>query len=74
MENRICYATREEAETVKATAMQDEDTFFVEIDGSAIQSERDSDFEEITLPWWEGEVVGHLVGGVPRGFWIYLEI
>jgi len=29
---------------------------------------------EITLPWWEGEVVGHLVGGVPRGFSVYLEI
>ena len=27
MENRIRYATREEAEAVKATAMQDEDTF-----------------------------------------------
>lgn len=32
-----------------------------------------ADFEEIILPWWEGEVVGHLVGGTPRGFLIYLE-
>lgn len=32
-----------------------------------------ADFEEITLPWWEGEVSGHLVGGEPRGFLIYLE-
>ena len=31
------------------------------------------DFEEIILPWWEGEVVGHMVGGTPRGFLIYLE-
>lgn len=30
-------------------------------------------FEEIILPWWEGEVVGHMVGGVPRKFLIYLE-
>lgn len=32
-----------------------------------------ADFEEIILPWWEGEVVGHMVGGVPRKFLIYLE-
>lgn len=31
------------------------------------------DFEEIILPWWEGEVVGHMVGGTPRGFLVYLE-
>ncbi len=31
------------------------------------------DFEEVILPWWEGEVVGHMVGGKPRGFRIYLE-
>lgn len=31
------------------------------------------DFEEIILPWWEGEVVGHMVGGMPRGFMVYLE-
>lgn len=31
------------------------------------------DFEEIILPWWEGEVVGHMVDGKPRGFLIYLE-
>ena len=31
------------------------------------------DFVEIILPWWEGEVVGHMVGGKPRGFLIYLE-
>ena len=31
------------------------------------------DFEEIILPWWEGDVVGHMVGGEPRGFWVYLE-
>lgn len=30
-------------------------------------------FEEITLPWWEGEVVGHMVGGEPRSFLVYLE-
>lgn len=31
------------------------------------------DFEEIILPWWEGEIVGHMVGGKPRGFLVYLE-
>ncbi len=29
--------------------------------------------EEIILPWWEGDVVGHMVGGEPRGFLVYLE-
>ncbi len=24
--------------------------------------------EEIILPWWAGDVVGHMVGGAPRGF------
>lgn len=32
-----------------------------------------ADFEEIILPWWEGEVVGHMVGGAPRGFEVYFE-
>lgn len=32
-----------------------------------------ADFEEIILPWWEGEVVGHMVGAEPRKFLIYLE-
>lgn len=31
------------------------------------------DLEEIILPWWEGEVVGHMVGGMARDFFIYLE-
>lgn len=31
------------------------------------------DFKEIILPWWEGEVVGHMVGGKSRGFMVYLE-
>ena len=31
------------------------------------------DFEEIILPWWEGDVVGHMVDGEPRGFRVYLE-
>ena len=29
--------------------------------------------EEIILPWWEGDVVGHMVGGEPRGFMLYIE-
>lgn len=33
-----------------------------------------SDFEEIILPWWEGEVVGCMVGGAPKKFLVYLEI
>lgn len=32
-----------------------------------------ADFEEIILPWWEEEVIGHMVGGVPRKFLVYLE-
>ncbi|MBE6839018.1 MAG: hypothetical protein E7507_05685 [Ruminococcus sp.] len=31
------------------------------------------DFKEIILPWWNGEVVGHMVGGAPRDFCVYLE-
>ncbi len=31
------------------------------------------DFVEVILPWWEGEVVGHMVGGKPRSFLVYLE-
>ena len=31
------------------------------------------DFEEIILPWWDGDVVGHMVGGTPRKFLVYLE-
>lgn len=31
------------------------------------------DFEEIILPWWESEVIGHMVGGISRGFIVYLE-
>ena len=31
------------------------------------------DFEEVILPWWEGDVVGHMVGGEPRGFFLYIE-
>lgn len=44
------------------------------INDSDLKKEIPSDFEEIILPWWEGEVVGHLVGGSPRGFSIYLKI
>lgn len=31
------------------------------------------DFEERTLPWWEGGVTGHMVGGKSRGFMVYLD-
>lgn len=31
------------------------------------------DFNEIILPWWEGEIVGHQVGGEPKEFLVYLE-
>ena len=30
-------------------------------------------FENIILPWWEGEVVECMVGGEPRGFMLYIE-
>lgn len=32
------------------------------------------DFYEIILPWWDGDVVEHMVGGVPRKFNVYLEV
>ena len=32
------------------------------------------DFNEITLPWWGGDIVGHLVGGSPKEFLVYLEV
>lgn len=32
------------------------------------------DFFNVTLPWWDGDVVGHMVGGVPRKFNVYLEV
>ncbi len=30
-------------------------------------------FQKVVLPWWEGEVVGHMVDGKPRAFSVYLE-
>lgn len=30
-------------------------------------------FREVILPWWEDEVVEHVVGGVPRKMTLYLE-
>lgn len=32
------------------------------------------DYEEILLPWWEKDVVGHMVGGTTREFIIYFQI
>lgn len=31
-------------------------------------------FEEIILPWWEGDIIGHMVGGIPKKFLVYLEM
>ncbi|MEZ3427305.1 MAG: hypothetical protein K1W13_07870 [Lachnospiraceae bacterium] len=135
MKNRIVYVNEQEADAVKAEALQKENVFFAELDGRSIQTEADyvremelvmncpyeksdmylklgwyhdwicellwlgekdvvlllrgydfmlrnnektkkrivEDFEEITLPWWEGEVIGHMVGGKPRSFMVYLE-
>lgn len=135
MKNRIVYVNEQEADAVKAEALQKENVFFAELDGLSIQTEADyvremelvmncpyeksdmylklgwyhdwickllwlgekdvvlllrgydfmlrndektkkwivEDFEEITLPWWEGEVIGHMVGGKPRSFMVYLE-
>ena len=135
MKNRIVYVNEQEADAVKAEALQKENAFFAELDGRSIQTEADyvremelvmncpyeksdmylklgwyhdwicellwlgekdvvlllrgydfmlrnnektkkrivEDFEEITLPWWEGEVIGHMVGGKPRSFMVYLE-
>ena len=41
--------------------------------GEGTSSNGIADFEENILPWWEEEVVGHMVGGVPRKFLVYLE-
>lgn len=135
MKNRIVYVNEQEADAVKAEALQKENVFFAELDGRSIQTEADyvrgmelvmncpyeksdmylklgwyhdwicellwlgekdivlllrgyefmlrndektkkrivEDFEEITLPWWEGEVIGHMAGGKPRSFMVYLE-
>lgn len=43
------------------------------INNLEVKNEIIADFEEIILPWWEGEIVGHMVGGMPRKFLIYLE-
>ena len=43
------------------------------IDNLKLKNDIMADFEEIILPWWEEEVVGHMVGGVPRKFLVYLE-
>lgn len=32
-----------------------------------------ADFKEIILPWWEKEVVGHMVGGNPKQFLVFIE-
>ncbi len=43
------------------------------VDNLKLKNDIMADFEEIILPWWEGEVVGHMVGGAPGKFLIYLE-
>lgn len=43
------------------------------VDNLKLKNDIMADFEEIILPWWEEEVVGHMVGGVPRKFLVYLE-
>lgn len=133
MNNKIVYVTKDEAQLIKADAVQNREIYFAEIDGAEIKVEKDyvramaeafafshklpemklgwyndyitdlmwieqkeivliinnydlmlvdnlklkndimADFEEIILPWWEEEVVGHMVGGVPRKFLVYLE-
>lgn len=30
------------------------------------------DFEELIFPWWEGEVMQHMVGAKPKRFIVYL--
>lgn len=32
-----------------------------------------ADFEEIILPWWEEEVIGHMVDGSIKSFLVYIE-
>ena len=41
---------------------------YLEVKNNAI-----ADFEEMILPWWEGEIIGHMVGGVQRRFLVYIE-
>ena len=43
------------------------------VDNLKLKNDIMADFEEIILPWWEEEVVGHMVGGMPRKFLVYLE-
>ena len=43
------------------------------VNNPKIKSDIIEDFEESILPWWEKDVVGHMVGGVPRRFSVYLE-
>ena len=43
------------------------------VDNLKLKNDIMADFEEIILPWWEEEVVGHRVGGVPRKCLVYLE-
>lgn len=30
------------------------------------------DFSDFILPWWGGEIIGHMVGGKPQRFVVYL--
>ena len=32
----------------------------------------EDEFQDVVLPWWEYEVVGHMVDGFTRGFIVYL--
>ena len=32
------------------------------------------EFNSVTLPWWGGEIIGHMVGGEPKEFLVYLEV
>lgn len=43
------------------------------VNNPKIKNDIIKDFEESILPWWEKDVVGHMVGGVPRKFSVYLE-
>ncbi len=43
------------------------------IDHLEVKNNAIADFEEIILPWWEGEIIGHMVDGVPRRFLVYIE-
>ncbi len=43
------------------------------VDNFKVKKNIIEEFDEVTLPWWGGEIIGCQVGGEPKKFSIYLE-